>query len=219
MLIYKVTNKLNGKIYIGQTIQSLQKRWSHHCHDKKRCCRALANAIAKYGCENFTVEQIDVACNREELDAKEIYWIKFYDSMNPKKGYNLLGGGNKKHTVGEETRKLIGLASRGHKCPEHVKIALSVARKGKPRPKDITEKMRQTKIRLGLFKGEKNYSFGRFGKDSVVAKGIINITLNQRYDSATQAALSVGRTDCSSIIKCCKGKRKTAHGYKWEYVK
>lgn len=219
MIIYKITNKINGKVYIGQTTQTLQKRWLHHCHDKKRCCRVLANAIAKYCRENFTVEQIDVACTREELDAKEVYWIKFYDSMNRDKGYNLLGGGNKNHVVGEETRKLLGLASRGHKCPEYVKIALSVARKGKSRPKEVTEKMRQTKIRNGVHKGEKNWFYGKTGSLSPTAIAVRNITLNKVFGSINEAGRFCGNKDCSSIVKCCKGKRKKAFGYEWEYAK
>lgn len=219
MLIYKITNKLNSKIYIGQTIQSLQKRWSHHCNDKKRCCRKLANAIVKYGPENFTIEQIDVACTREELDVKEIYWIKHYDSMNPDKGYNLLGGGNKNHVVGEETRRLLGLASRGRKCPEHVKNILRAVKQGKPRPKEVVEKMRQTKISLGTHKGEKNWFYGKTGELSPTAVAVRNITLNKIFGSINEAGRFCGNKDCSSIVKCCKGKRKRAYGYEWEYAK
>ncbi len=219
MIIYKITNKINGKVYIGQTVQSLHKRWGQHCRTDQSYCRLLSHAIQKYGRENFTIEQIDHAHNRDELDAKEVYWIKFYDSMNRDKGYNLLGGGNKNHTVSEETRKKLSEAGKGRPCSEYAKLVLRLLRTGKPKPKEQIEKMRQTKIRLGVHKGNKNYSFGRFGKNSAVAKAVINVTLNKTYDSATAAALSVGVKDCSTIVKCCKGTRKTAYGYKWEYVK
>lgn len=218
MIIYKITNKVNGKVYIGQTIQTLKARWSSHCTDKKGYCRLLHNAILKYGRENFTVEQIDVALDRDELDKKEIYWINFYDSINHKKGYNLLGGGNKNHSVSEETRKLLSKSGKGRKCPEHLKKLLSSLKKGVKRPLSVVEKMRNTAIKTGCRKGANNYSYGRKGSLSPVARKIVNVTLNKEFDTATEAAIFCGAKDCSTIIKCCKGKRKTAYGYSWRYA-
>ena len=97
MLIYKITNRINGKVYIGQTTRPLTVRWKQHCNPANTNCIALHRAIQKYGKENFTVEQIDVACDIDELNEKEIYWIKFYDSVNSEKGYNLKVGGE--HTT------------------------------------------------------------------------------------------------------------------------
>lgn len=102
MIIYKITNKVNNKVYIGQTIMSINERWSNH----KSCnnCVYLKNAIVKYGCENFTIEQIDSAETLEELNEKEKYWILFYNSTNRKKGYNLrTGGDNSLHS--EESKQ------------------------------------------------------------------------------------------------------------------
>lgn len=95
--IYKITNKLNGKIYIGQTLKSLEERFQKHCwktteKDKYHMNMAIKKAIRKYGKENFTIELIEEV-NQELLDVREIYWISFYDSYN--KGYNCtLGGQN-----------------------------------------------------------------------------------------------------------------------------
>lgn len=95
--IYKITNKLNGKIYIGQTLKSLEERFQKHCwktteKDKYHMNMAIKKAIRKYGKENFTIELIEEV-NQELLDVREIYWISFYDSYN--KGYNCtLGGKN-----------------------------------------------------------------------------------------------------------------------------
>lgn len=154
MIIYKITNNINDKIYIGQTTQALEKRWWQHCHDKKGYCRALANAIAKYGPENFTVEQIDVACTRDELDRKEIYWIKFYDSMNHKKGYNLLGGGN--HPVfSEETRKKLSLSRKGRKLSQRHKDNIRKANLGKRMSEETKNKLRV------LFSGTNGPFYGK----------------------------------------------------------
>ena len=95
MIIYKITNKINGMMYIGQTSKSLEHRWKVHCHNvkSKHAHFKLQDAIAEFGAENFTIEQIDVAATKEEADEKEVYWIKFYDATE--KGYNTsLGGRN-----------------------------------------------------------------------------------------------------------------------------
>ena len=72
MIIYKITNKINGKVYIGQTIQPLKKRWNLH-RAKKSGCPALTRAFEKYGKDNFDICIIDHAHAREELDNKEIF--------------------------------------------------------------------------------------------------------------------------------------------------
>lgn len=71
--IYKITNMINGKSYIGKTNLSIEKRFKEHCRDskKERCeNRPLYSAMNKYGIENFTVEQID-KCSADEADEKE----------------------------------------------------------------------------------------------------------------------------------------------------
>lgn len=91
--IYKITNKINGKVYIGQTIHSIEYRFSKHCLKNKNGCVALHNAITKYGKENFKVELVEEV-PIEKLDEREIYWISYYKSTNRKFGYNILLGGN-----------------------------------------------------------------------------------------------------------------------------
>ncbi len=95
--IYKITNKLNGKIYVGQTLKSLEERFQKHCwgtteKDKYHLNMAIKKAIRKYGKDNFTIELIEEV-ETDKLDEREVYWISFYDSYN--KGYNCtLGGQN-----------------------------------------------------------------------------------------------------------------------------
>lgn len=91
--IYKITNLVNNKIYIGQAID-IQKRWREHLNcAKKQINTVLYKAMRKYGTTNFTIEQIDTASTKEELNNKEIYWIKKLNSINPEVGYNLTAGG------------------------------------------------------------------------------------------------------------------------------
>ena len=90
MFIYKITNKINNKVYIGQSIRPIEKRFQRHINDALNNIidTHFSRAIRKYGKDNFYVELIDKAENQEELNNKEQYWIKYYDSTNDKKGYN-----------------------------------------------------------------------------------------------------------------------------------
>lgn len=109
--IYKVTNSINGKIYIGQTIQSVKDRWYRHCGksslSKEEMGMHIKRAILKYGKENFTVETIE-DCDSSLLDEKERYYISYYNSY--KNGYNeTLGGqsGGRPLQVSDEDQNTI----------------------------------------------------------------------------------------------------------------
>ena len=86
--IYKVTNKINGKVYIGQSVD-IGRRWREHMTTKDDIY--FHKAIQKYGVENFEWEVIE-QCKKKDLDEREIYWIEYYDSFN--KGYNCTKGGD-----------------------------------------------------------------------------------------------------------------------------
>lgn len=96
--IYKITNTINNKCYIGQTSKTIEKRWREHVAMSIRTDRPdykypLYRALRKYKSENFVVEKIE-ECNIEKLNEREIYWIEFYDSY--KNGYNQdMGGGGR----------------------------------------------------------------------------------------------------------------------------
>ena len=89
--IYKITNTINGKVYIGQTRRTLAVRWNQH----KTCSRTygfpLYAAMRKYGVENFICECLQ-ECTAEELDALEIYWMNHFNAYE--KGYNAKAGGS-----------------------------------------------------------------------------------------------------------------------------
>lgn len=99
--IYKITNKINGKVYIGKTIHSIETRWNQHIYESQKQryeCRPLYDAFNKYGIENFTIEEID-RCSANDASDYEIYWIKKYRSYIGFKdcnGYNATLGGDGK---------------------------------------------------------------------------------------------------------------------------
>lgn len=91
--IYKITNKINKKYYIGQSNQ-IGKRWrDHKTYQWKRHPEyPLYKAFIKYGIENFTFEVIE-QCQLSQLDERERYWIKYYNSLVHNNGYNIREGG------------------------------------------------------------------------------------------------------------------------------
>lgn len=129
MIIYLVTNLINNKLYIGQTVRALKKRWL--CHQLKG--DALFNAIQKYGAENFSIIELDNALTIEELNEKEIYWIKFLNTVAPY-GYNIRLGGNGGGHLSEETRRKIGLVGKGRKHSEEWKTEMSKRNSGENNP-------------------------------------------------------------------------------------
>lgn len=90
MIIYKATNLLDGKIYVGQTSRTLNQRMSEHLANNRTSY--FDRALKKYGINNFKIEIIDKAETKEELDRKERYYIEFFNSKVPN-GYNITDGG------------------------------------------------------------------------------------------------------------------------------
>ena len=89
--IYKVSNDVNKKLYIGQTV-NLEKRKLAHFSDNRTNHQIFKNAILKYGKEHFKFEIIDTATTKNEANKKEIFYIKYYNSLHPN-GYNMTIGG------------------------------------------------------------------------------------------------------------------------------
>lgn len=110
--IYKLTNLINGKIYIGQAVD-FNERMAHHARSKHRCGKYPTNtnpvsrAIAKYGFENFKKEIIedDIPDDIEHMDEAECCWIAKLDATNPMIGYNSSTGGHSGYHVNEITKQ------------------------------------------------------------------------------------------------------------------
>lgn len=93
--IYKISNDINSKVYIGQTVQDVKKRFYNHCgKDNRNENMAIKRAIQKYGKEHFKIEIIEDDILKENLNEREMYWIAFYKSNDSEFGYNLTRGGN-----------------------------------------------------------------------------------------------------------------------------
>lgn len=118
--IYKITNKINGKSYIGQS-NNIKRRWMEHKKYRYAKDKALYKAFEKYGLENFTFDIIE-ECSLKELDNREIYYIEKFNSY--KDGYNETLGGQ---GVRAEKNNLYNLFKNDNWCnkkipPKHWKI-------------------------------------------------------------------------------------------------
>ena len=155
MIIYKVTNLLNGKIYIGQTRQPLQTRWRQHGYKKSNTV-GLKGAIDKYGKDNFSLEVLLETDCKKVLNLKEVEYISHFGSLVPN-GYNLTTGGEGGYIRSEETRAKLSAAGKGKGRPHTAesKAKLSLSHTGAQNPmfgKNITA---EHKAKLSaLFKGK-----------------------------------------------------------------
>lgn len=158
-IIYKATNKMNGKIYIGQTMKSIKERRLDHLRSRSTKKYYFHNALSKYGYKNFIWEEIDFANNREELNEKEIFWIKYFDSTDKDFGYNCTKGG-RVPIFNEETRKKISKAGKGRKhSPETIKKLKEIHKGKKIRPDNYVyteeHKRKMSEANKGRGKGRK----------------------------------------------------------------
>lgn len=132
--VYKITNKITGKIYIGITNQGSGARYRHHWYESRIGEPSpIHRSMAEYGEDNFTLEIIDFAETYEELKEKEKFWIKKFNSTDRNIGYNLTEGGDGTfgRTHSEETKEKIRQKALGRKISEETKKKMSEARIGK----------------------------------------------------------------------------------------
>ena len=132
MIIYKVTNTTNGKVYIGKTEMTLSHRWQRHLQlARNKINRYFYDAINHYGADRFTIEAIERCSTIDQLNEREKFWIKHHQSTDKLFGYNMQEGG----TGGRHSREIIERIRQkkiGRKTPAHVKLKMSLAQKGKP---------------------------------------------------------------------------------------
>lgn len=202
MIIYKITNNVNGKIYIGQTAGSLENRWRQHRHHPG--CRILHKAIKKYGAENFTVEQIDAAANIDELNQKEKLWIQHYDCIAPN-GYNLKSGGN---------RPTYSEASRQRMSRNHADMS------GANNPRYGVRLSADTRKKISDSHRGKSLSAQHRLKVAMASpkrKCVLNIDTGEHFSSSRMAEKQCGLPH-GTVSRVCRGEGHTAGGFHWRYV-
>ena len=156
-VIYKITNLVNNKIYIGQTINSIDKRLKKHLSQVNctNICSALYSAFKKYGKENFIIEiVINGEYSKEELNQLEMFYIKKFNSLSPN-GYNLQSGGNSFMVV-ESVKKQTSEKLKGREITWKNKVSDGVKKlwqNKEYREKQILQKHKKRgKYREGIIK-------------------------------------------------------------------
>lgn len=208
--IYKITNILNGKMYIGKTLHSIQKRFQEHIKDSQRVRydkRPLYDAMNKYGIENFELALIENA-EAELLDEREKYWIEYYDTY--KNGYNATLGGEGKTLYDYDqliedylSGSLIKEVAQHFGCD--VKVIQEALCSANINSQQNTRKHTKKQLRCSDKKGfEKFFASRAEAAEWLMAEG------KTKASDPDNVVAAIGRA--------ANGKRKTAYGLEWENI-
>ena len=211
--IYKITNILNDKIYIGKTNSTIEQRWKQHCSDRKRTrCekRPLYDAMNKYGIENFTIEEVE-QCSPEEASEREKYWIEYYGSF--KNGYNATSGGDGKSYLDYDLIiKTYNEIQNQTKVAELLNVDVNsirnILRNYNIPIKSSPELAKETFSKSIIMFSKNDEELQVFASLSDAARFIIKE--GKSTDSIKGVVTHIGNV--------AKGKRQTAYGYKWKYL-
>ena len=201
--IYKIENLVNGKVYIGKTLDTIGSRWSEHIKESKKARhekRPLYDAMKKYGIENFDICQVE-ECSSDIVSEREKFWIEYFGSY--RNGYNATRGGDGTQYANYDL--IYGLYLEGNTFEQIVAIT-SYDRKTIARA--LTQKGISKEERL---KNNIAHISKAVAKLDPKTEEIIEV-----YESAAEAERHNGNTQHISDV--CNGKRKTCKGFKWKYV-
>ena len=196
--IYKITNRVNDKIYIGKTYLNPDQRFKQHCNESKKSekkNRPLYSAMNKYGVENFIIETIEETDSPEE---REKYWIEYFGSF--KNGYNATIGGDGRPYLDYDLIyntyiKVNSISKTAELCQCCKDSVVKVLKNNGLTTQDFIKNSSKTVAML-----DKN------------TEEILKI-----FPSAREASKFLNKTP-QHIRDVCLGKRKSAYGYKWRYL-
>lgn len=202
-IIYKISNDVNDKVYIGQTTYSLAERWKGHKQEyRKRTQRKLYIAMNEIGIEHFRIEIIE-KCNEQELDEREKYWIEYYNSQ--KEGYNMTIGGNGGSIYDIDDEEVNKLWNEGATIGE-------IAKRYQCSCEAISNRLKSNPSYCGKESNLRSVSKPVYGYD---LKGLLLYS----FHSANEAERFFNDKEGDNIAACCRGVQKTAYGFYWSYNK
>ena len=197
--IYLITNLINGKQYVGQTVKGYLKRWEGHCsyaiHKYNGYVQRIDRSIAKYGINNFKIELLETV-PIELKDEKEIYYIKKYNTYES--GYNHTTGGDINPMFCEKTRvrHRQTMCSEEHKSKvsksikqryeEHPELRVSISNKTKQRWNGWTEEQQ-----VSCIQGFTNYNNSRKQKVAMITE---DGNIIQEFECAGDACVYFRKT-------------------------
>jgi group I intron endonuclease len=201
-VVYMHENMINGKKYIGITSKKPEDRWGKDgTRYKLNSHGHFWNAIQEDGWNNFKHEILIEDLSLSDALKKEFELSKKYNTTDPNYGYNGVVGRGGNFEISEESRLKYSNAVRGEKNPMY----------GKKHSDETIVKLKEINIKNAMY-----------GKDNPASKAVkgINIKDNSEilFESANQAAIHFNLFNNGHIIECCRGKRKSCKGYRWQYI-
>jgi len=137
--IYVIENLVNGKMYVGQTINLESRRRAHFSPSSK--CPYICNAVKKYGKENFDFVLLEALPTIEISNEREKYWIEFLGTLSPR-GYNLRYGGDAGGRPSQETIEKVRKGNLGRIHSEEEKERRAASLRGRKNTPETIERMR-----------------------------------------------------------------------------
>lgn len=198
-VIYKITNILNGKAYIGQTI-NFKDRKKNHLQAKDKY--SIHKAIQKYGKDNFLWEILE-ECQKEDLNDREIFWIKYYDTYY--NGYNETKGGDNADAL----VKWIN---------EHKEEHLIQAKKNLIKANEYLKTHREEHLKQLALARQKGINARKKKVRCIEKQLVFNSLSDAEKWSLSQDNDNHRKAAHQHISKVCSGQRRTCGGYHWEYV-
>lgn len=232
-LVYRIFCTANGKSYVGQTWRTLETRWQEHLCSRN--CVKLHKALMKYGQNRFVVSTLtDGLKNQADMDAAEIYWIRYFNCIDD--GYNIRDGGGKGRTTSEETRARISKALKGIKkgpLSKETREKMSKARQGCVLSEETKKKIGRASKERGISKEARKKISDVFKAKGIVPPSRLGSVVSEEtkkklrkrivdqngvvYEGVGVAAdtLNINRSGISNVLN---GRAKTYKGYTFKFI-
>lgn len=208
--IYKITNDINGKIYIGKTLLTIEERFKQHCRDSQRESmnhRPLYSAMRKYGCNHFSVEIVEETDLPEE---RERYWIEYYGSF--KNGYNATIGGDGRPYV--DVDLILSTYANIQNCAKTAEmLGICVDTVSKYLKEKGVRVLTSQEIMAQRGKITNMYDLsGNFLRSFSSTNAAADYMVENKLTGCKKTTIK------QHITEVCTGRRKTAAKFKWAYA-
>ena len=202
--IYVITNDVNGKQYVGKTLQTIERRFKQHIRDSHHQDRPICRAIRKYGPEHFHIEVLEEVNDLDILSEKETQWIFKLKTFGS--GYNATAGGDGVRMYDYDL--IMDLTLKGFSAK---KISEEIGCCA-----DTVFAVRR------LFKNDPNYPNLRLMRSKPIDQLDLNNNLIRTFSGIRETSKWMESNGFSGesirdIVRCAKGSRKSAYGFKWRY--
>jgi len=240
--IYTITNIVDNKIYVGESININSRLYNHlrMLKNNKHSNTHLQNSYNLYGENNFKFEILE-ECNKELNKSQENYWCNMLNTHDRNYGFNLrLTAPDNHYKVTDDIKNKISIKNKGKqfklgwKCPEDVKIKISKSNIGRKCTIEFKEKCSKRmknhkfsketllKISKSVSISKKGIKFSDVHKKKLSAlhkKPILQYSLDDVFIREWESALSTKEFGFgpSNVTQCCKGNFKQHLGFIWKY--